>query len=73
MTRWWSYGAEARLSFRTEITRPRPADLTERVRTLDACLREAQPGHLTADEEAALESLLQAVQHLTEPSLSGRG
>ncbi|HEY3062314.1 MAG TPA: hypothetical protein VGL99_25360 [Chloroflexota bacterium] len=73
MTRLWSYGGEARLSFRTEITRSRPADLAEKVRSLEARLRATPPGQLTAEEAHALHSLLQTVDQLTEPSLSGRG
>jgi hypothetical protein len=73
MTRWWSYGRDAQRSFRTEITRPRPAELTERLRSLEARLRDTQPNQLTAEEAHALQGLLQTITHLTEPSLSGRG
>ena len=72
MSRWWTYGGYGFVDFRPEIA-PRPCDLTERVRTLEATLRATQPDQLSVDEERALESLLQTVHRLTEPSLSGRG
>lgn len=72
MSHWWTYGGYGFVDFRPEIS-VRPAGLTERVRTLDACLRATEPSQLTADEERALEALLQTVHRLTEPSLSGRG
>ena len=70
MTRWWSYAAVARESFLTEIARPRPADLTERVRLLEARLRETQPSHLSVEEQDALQGLLRTVHRLT---LTARG
>jgi hypothetical protein len=73
MTRWWSYAGGTRLDFRTESGGTRPVDLTERVRTLEACLRNTQPGDLSAEEERALQGLLQTVHELTLPSLTGLG
>lgn len=72
MTRWPSYRGDARLDFRSEIA-TRPTDLTERVRMLEARLRDTQPGQLSAEEAHALQGLLQTVHRLTEPSLTGRG
>jgi hypothetical protein len=69
MTRWWSYVDQ---DFRSEIA-VRPRDLTEKVRTLDACLRGAEAEQLTSDESRALQSLLQTVSRLTQASLTGRG
>jgi hypothetical protein len=58
--------------FRTE-TAPPSGELAERVRSLEASLRNTRPGDLSAEEAHALNGLLQTVHELTLPSLHGRG
>ena len=64
MTRWRSYAGDALPGFRAE-TRERTIDLTERVRTLEACLRNTAPDELSAEETRALQGLLETVHNLT--------
>ena len=64
MARWWPSADDASIEFRAE-SGLRPIDLTERLRTLDACLRNTAPGELSAEEASALRGLLQTVHNLT--------
>ena len=64
MARWWPAASDAAHDFRTERGF-RPADLTEQLRTLDACLRNTAPGDLSPEEASALQGLLQTVHNLT--------
>ena len=64
MARWWPAARDASPDFRAE-SELRPADLTEQLRTLDACLRNTEPGELSAEEASALQGLLQTVHNLT--------
>jgi len=64
MARWWPSADDASIDFRTE-SELRPIDLTERLRTLDACLRNTAPGDLSAEEARAVQGLLQTVHNLT--------
>jgi hypothetical protein len=71
MTRWRSYAGNVLLGFRTETTRSPDDDLAERVRSLEASLRNTRPGDLSAEETHALNGLLQTVHELTLPSRYG--
>ena len=68
LTRGWSDGV---VDFRPESDAP-PPGLTEPVRSLEARLRHLAPAQLTAEEEQALQGLLETVQSLTQASLAGR-
>ena len=58
-----------RIGFRPEIAAlARPCDLTENLRLLDARLRGTAAEQLTAEEAAALASLLQTVSRLAKPT-----
>ena len=64
MARWVPAAGEASIDFRTERGL-RPIDLTEQLRSLDACLRNTAPGDLSPEEASALARLLQTVHTLT--------
>jgi len=64
MARWLPSANDASSDFRTERGL-RPVDLTEQVRTLDACLRNTTPSDLSPEEATALLGLLQTVHGLT--------
>ena len=65
----WCFDGE--VDFRPESDAPQPG-LCEPVRSLEARLRHLAPGQLTAEEEQALQGLLETVQSLTRSSLLGR-